>query len=447
MPLRRVLFLTYYFPPSGGPGVQRALKFVRYLPDFGWLPTVLTVRPEAAAYPALDPALAAEVPAAVPVERTAAWDPYALYARLQGKTKAETVSVGFLGEAEATWQQRLARWVRANLFLPDARVGWVPYAVARGRRLLAEEAFDAVFSTGPPHSTHLAALVLAARSGLPWVADFRDPWTDIDYADQLPTTALARAVDAALERAVLRRATAVTVVTPAWRDDLARRVPAAYHMLRNGFDPADFGPPPPVPRDVFRLTYVGNLNAARNPEALWQALARLEAPTRLPHLRVRLVGSVDPVALEAAARWGVEGLVEAEAYVPHGEAVRLMQEAALLLLVINRSGNRQGVVPGKVYEYVASGRPVLALGPHGGDAEAVLHEARAGRLFDYDDAAGVADFVAAHYAAWAAGAPATGAPAARAERFSRRGQTQALAALLDELTPKEPNDRSAQHAP
>ncbi len=432
--MRRLLLVTYYFPPSGGSGVQRPLKLAKYLPDYGWQPTVLTVRPDAAAYPDLDPSLAEDVPPSARVERTNAWDPYALYARLQGKRKSEAVSVGFVGEGAPSRMQRLARWVRANVFLPDARVGWVPFAVARGRRLLAGGGFDAMLTTGPPHSAHLTGLLLSRLRGVPWVADFRDPWTDIDYAGELPATWPARRLDAALERAVLRGASAVTVVTPSWRERLARRVPGRYALIRNGFDPADFAGEAPAPAGDFVIAYLGNLNAARSPDALWEALRRLDdAAAQRPRLRVRFIGNVDPAARAAARRYGVGDRVEVRPYVPHGEAVRAMRRSTLLLLVINRAANQQGIIPGKLYEYIASGRPVLGVGPPEGDAAAVLRSAGAGRMFAHNDAEGVRRFVEAHYRRWAQGRPMQGACEAAAAPFSRRQQAGQLAALLSDV--------------
>ncbi len=430
----KVLLITYYFPPSGGPGVQRTLKFARYLPAFGWRPTVLTVRPEDAAYPDLDPTLAGELPSDVRAERTRAWDPYALYARLLGKEKSETVSVGFLGEAEVGWKERLARWIRANVFLPDARVGWTPFAIRRGLRLLREDAYDAIFTTGPPHSTHLIGWALARRTGVPWVADFRDLWTEIDYAHKLPTTALARRIDAALERSVLKAASTVTVVTPTWKRNLARHAEGRCEVIRNGFDPADFEAGAPALDPAFTVAHLGNLNDARNPQALWQALKALKALAWQPPPRVRLIGNVDPVVMRAARARGVEALVEAEPYVPHAEAVRVMRRSALLLLMIDRVPHQEGRIPGKLYEYIASGRPVLGLGPPEGDAAQVLEEAGAGRMFAHDDAGGVVDFLQEHYAAWTAGTPRQGAAPEAAAPYSRRRQTQALADLLNKCS-------------
>jgi glycosyltransferase involved in cell wall biosynthesis len=265
------------------------------------------------------------------------------------------------------------------------------------------------------------------------VADFRDPWTGIDFYDALPMTALARRADAALERSVLEEARCVVVVSEAMRRQLAERVPAAYRVIQNGFDPDDFEGLAFTPGPEFVLAYVGNLNDARNPEALWRALEALDAPAALPGLRVRFVGNVDPVALDRAAAHGVDAAVDVLPYVAHTEAVRHMVRSTLLLLVINRVPGAEGITTGKLYEYVASGRPVLALGPPGGDAAAVLRDSGAGRMFDYDDAAGVAACIREHYEAWAAGNPLSGADAEGLRPYSRKAQTRALAALLDQM--------------
>ncbi len=430
----RVLFVTYYFPPSGGPGVQRSLKFTKYLPEFGWHPTILTVRPENASYPDLDPDLGDEIPASVDVERTSAWDPYALYARMLHKQKQDVVSVGFLGETQMNARQRTARWIRANVFLPDARVGWVPFAVKRGDDLLRRGRFDAVITTGPPHSAHLVGAVLSYRYRLPWLTDFRDPWTEIDYYADLPMTPPARAVDALLERFVLRRATTGTVVSETIGRQLQQSGPLPIEVIQNGFDPEDFDAVPTrVPTDRFVLVHAGNLNEARNPHALWEALDVLRADETMPALRVVLLGNVEPAILTAAARHGQEGRIDTMPYVPHAEAVRRMRSSTMLLLSINRVKGAEGIATGKVYEYVASGRPVLGIGPVGGDAARVLHESGAGTMYDFDDAEGIAAHLRRTYDTWEAGMPLDGAPAAAAMRYSRREQAGRLAEILSRI--------------
>lgn len=429
--MKRLLLISYYFPPSGGPGVQRVLKMARYLPACGWEPVVLTVRPEDASYPDPDPAMLDEVPSSVRVERTRAWDPYALYARLLGKKKKETVGVGFIHAGEAGWKERLAKWVRANLFLPDARVGWVPFALRRARRLMDEAPFDLVLTSGPPPSTHLVGRALARRYGVPWVADFRDPWTDISYYAELPLSGRARRFDAALERSVLDRADAVVTVSPSLKALLGGKTETPVTVVYNGFDEADFDGAAPAPAAGFVVAHTGNLTAQQNPEALWRALARLRAAGAIPALRLRFVGHVDPTVLAGAAAHGVDDLVERVPYVPHADAVGHMRGATMLLLAINRVPGAALIVTGKLFEYLAAGRPVLGVGPVPGDAAALLDETGAGVMFDWEDADGVAAYVQACYAAWEAGTPVGGANPDRAAAYSRRAAAAQLAALLD----------------
>lgn len=432
--MKRLLFITYYFPPSGGPGVQRSLKFVKYLEEFGWRPTVLTVRPEHASFPNLDPDLADEIPRSTVVERTSAWDPYAFYAHMLGEPKEDVVSVGFLGEAETNLRQRIARWIRANVFLPDARIGWAPFAAARGHRLLEQNDYDAVVTTGPPHSTHLVGLLLHLFHGRPWLVDLRDPWTGIDYYADLPMTAAARAVDAWLEGLILNTASAGTVVSEAMGRDLLDKAPIPLKVIENGFDPADFEEDDATPpTDQFVIGHVGNLNKARNPDALWKALAALRSHEAMPELRIALTGNVEPAVVAAAAEYGLDDLIDTFPYVPHAAAIERMRRATVLLLCINRVAGAEGIVTGKLYEYVASGRPVLGIGPPAGDAARVLGEADAGRMFGFDDVDGVHAYLRASYDAWKAGRGLTGATAARAARYSRREQTRMLADVLSSI--------------
>lgn len=431
---RRVLFITYYFPPSGGPGVQRPLKTVRYLPEAGWEPTVLTLRPEAAAYPDLDASLLADIPEDIPVLRTPAWDPYTLYARILGQDRQASIGVGFGGESDPNLKQRLGRWLRANFFLPDARVGWVPYATWEARALLAQQRFDAILTTGPPHSTHLIGRSLARRVKLPWVAEFRDPWVGHDFYHELPMSALAKRVDAHYEASVLQEADAVVGVSPALVRRLQDRGAAYAQLIWNGFDPADFeSAAPAVSRERFVIGYAGNMNASRNPEALWQALAQLREADAIPKLAVEFVGNVDPVVQASAERHGVADLLTVQPYLPHADAVAFMRRCALLLLVINRVPGNEGIVTGKVFEYLGTQRPILGLGPPHGDAAPLLADPEAGQMFGYEAVAEVAAMVRRQYEAWDQGSPLAGAAADALEPYSRRGQAHALADLLTHL--------------
>ncbi|MEM0961438.1 MAG: glycosyltransferase family 4 protein [Bacteroidota bacterium] len=430
--LPRVLLVTYYFPPAGGPGVQRMLKTVRYLRESGFEPVVLTVEDPAA--PSLDASLLADVPAGVRIVRTKAPDPFALYGRLTGQG-GKAVPTGAVDDAGLL--KRLAMWIRANVFLPDARVGWVPFAVRAGRRILGDaqrefQPFAAVVTSGPPHSVHLTGLRLRT-SGIPWLADFRDPWTSINFYDDLPMTAPARALDRRLERRVLQTADSVTTVSPTWARLLERQggLPAgAVHIVHNGVDESDLAAAEgvAVTSDAFTLVHVGSLYATRNPTALWEALRRLRQQGTIDRLVVRLVGRVDEVVRQSAESAGVA--VEMEPYVPHDEAVRQQASAGLLLLSIEPFAADAGMITGKLYEYLASGRPVLGVGPPEGDAAALLRETAGGVLLGREDVTGIMEVVRDHYAAWAEGAPRSGASWDAVLPYTRRAQTARLAEIL-----------------
>lgn len=433
----RVLYLTYYYPPSGGSGVQRSLKMTRYLPEFGWEPVVVTVDPDFAAYPDQDPDLVADIPPNLPLIRTRSWDPYAVYARLKGKDKREVVSTGFVQDGPISRAERLARWVRGNVFLPDARVFWVPFAVRAAARVLEETPCDVVLTSGPPHSTHLAGWWLHHMHGIPWVADIRDPWTSIYYYDAIPRTRLARALDAWLERKVWREATAAVTVGEAMADHVAERSGRRPVVIRNGFDAADFAgaPPPSRPKDVCVMGFVGTFIGQQNPTALWEVWAKLRAEGQLSALRLRLTGAIDASVLHSLSAAGLREVVDVQPYLPHAAAIEAMRNAHLLLLPINRTEGAERILTGKLFEYVASGTPVLALGPEGSEVGAILQETGAGALMHWDDRDHIAAFILDLYARWERGGMERASPelTPAREALSRQAQARALAEVLQSV--------------
>ncbi|MEM1126188.1 MAG: glycosyltransferase [Bacteroidota bacterium] len=414
------------------------LKFVRYLASAGWDPAVLTV--SNGSFPDHDATLLYEVPPHLPVRYAPALDPLRWYARLTGHSTQRAPALGAAPPASAGLTARLAAWIRANVFIPDARVGWVPGATQAALRWVQDEAFDALLTTGPPHSAHLIGAMVQRRTGVPWVADFRDPWTDIGYYQDLPHTPWARRLDAALEALVLRRADRVVTVSPSWQRLLADKSPpgrSPVHLIRNGYDRSDLaagGPVAPADED-FVLTHVGSLYATRNPSALWQALAQMRTTHPAMRLRVRLVGRVDTQVLESARAHGLSEMLDVVGYVPHAEAAQWMQQATALLLLIEPFEAAGGMIPGKAYEYIATGRPVVGLGPVGGDADALLRDVAAGPFLALDDVAGLTATLTAWYEHWAAGTPPTGATSDVAATYSRQHQARQLGALLDTLLP------------
>lgn len=430
---RRVLIISYYFPPSGGSGVQRSLKFVKYLRSYGWEPVVLTVDPAYAAYPDLDEAMLAEVPEAVACFRTKSWDPYRLFGRLKGQEKSATVSVGFLSDRPPSVIDNIARWIRANLFLPDARVGWNRYAKKEASLLVEEGGIDVVFTTGPPHSTHLIGQAMRRQYGIPWVADFRDPWMEIDFIEKLPMLKIVRSRNRQMEQRVLDAADRLITISPSMQRAFQKKTRTPCVSILNGFDRADFDAAPSRVEDAFVVSHIGNMNTDRNPVALWQVLQQCVSNGKLARLKIHLVGNVDQSVVLALEKAGLSTLVEKIPYLPHLEAVSHAMASAVLLLPINNVPSAKGIVTGKLFEYLATRNPILGIGPPDGEAGRILAETGAGEMMDYTDKNKLAAFITKAYSCWESGQSFMAAEPEAIELYSRKYQTGVLAGVLDEL--------------
>lgn len=371
--MKRLLIITYYWPPNGGAGVQRWLKFTKYLPQHGWQPVVYTPSNPELIMP--DPALAEDVPAEAEIVRRPITEPYGFYKRLTGRGKDAKVHTGFLSEEERQgWREDLALWVRSNLFIPDARVWWVKPSIRHLKAYLKDHPVDAVVTTGPPHSLHLIGLGLKRDRGLRWIADWRDPWTNIDFYQQLKLTGWADHKHRRLERAVLREADRTIAVGWTMAAELEALGAKHVDVITNGYDPADV-PSPAAPVDEgFSLVHVGSLTSTRNAPGLWKALALLCArdPVFAAKLKLRFVGAVDHTVLASIAEAGLADKVERVGPVSHAEAMRHMQRARVLLLLLNDTANAKGILTSKLFEYLSVGRPLLSIGPKDGDVARVL---------------------------------------------------------------------------
>jgi glycosyltransferase involved in cell wall biosynthesis len=374
--VKRVLIITYYWPPNGGAGVYRWLKFSKYLPQFGWQPVVYTpTNPELTAE---DPELAKDIAPEVEVVQQPITEPFSLYKRFTGRKQEERVQTAFLNEGgKRGWKEDLALWIRSNLFIPDARVWWVKPSVKHLKEYLRKNPVDAIITTGPPHSMHLIGLGLKRATGIPWIADFRDPWTDIDYYGQLTLSQWADRKHHRLEKEVLQAADKVVTVSWSWEKDLAAIGGRPVEVITNGFDPADVPSPPAAPDEAWSLVHIGSMSATRDCPELWRTLAALKAESAefAKRFVIRFVGPVDLSIVESITAAGLGDHIERLGRVSHAEAMREMQRARVLLLPINDTPNSAGILPGKVFEYLSVGRPILAVGPATGDIARVLGDA------------------------------------------------------------------------
>ena len=417
----KVLIITYYWPPSGGPGVQRWLKFVKYLPDFGVQPVVLTPDPAQAEYPVLDCSLEADVAPELEVYRTECKSVYDWYKKLTGSKTAPYS--GFANEDKPGWLQKIARFIRGNFFLPDARRGWIRYAFAEACRIIEKHGIDAIITTGPPHSTHLTGLKLKKKYGVKWIVDFRDPWTTVFYNDSLYQTRPARRINQRLEQSVLDACDHLLLVSvDREKLDVA---PQKVEFIPNGFDTVDFNAKKEMLPDIFTVCYTGTI-ADSYPTA--QLLASFGHLRECAVFRLLFVGKVaDSIRKDFCDALG--NAVEFTDFVSHTEAIDFMTSAHILILIIPKTGNNQYIVPGKLFEYMATGKPVMVIGPHDSMAGRIVRQAKAGEAFDYHDADGMKNFLLRQYQNQTEGidaAPDWGF----IRQFSRERLTQRLAEII-----------------
>ena len=432
--MKRVLIITYYWPPSGGSGVQRWLKMSKYLPENGWQPVIYTT--EDAEYPIIDPSLEKDVAPEAEVIRRPIIEPYTLYKKFLGIKKEETVKMGFINEKEKkkSWKNNLSLWIRGNLFIPDARCWWVKPSVRYLKEYLKEHPVDAIISTGPPHSMHLIAMELKEALGIPWIADFRDPWTEIDYYNDLHLTRWADRKHHRLEREVLAKADKVVTVAPDGAKRLGRLGKRNVRVVYNGFDRDDDAQTPVNPPDNFTITYLGVLSKIQNPENLWRVLGELvkEDEGFNQDLKINLIGQIDNSVTQSIEEQSLSQHVNYSPYIPHDQVSAAHRRSTLLLLLLmpDSEPRAKGLLTGKLFEYLASGRPILCIGPEDGDAARILKETGLGTTIDFDDKEKIKQVIQDYYRRYKNG----GLPDSEnslIERFSRKALTREYAKLLE----------------
>ena len=432
--MKKVLIISYYWPPSGGAGVQRWLKFVKYLRDFGWEPVVFC--PENPEYPETDHSLVKDIPDGTEVLKFPIWEPYQLYKKFLGRKKEDKISAAFLSESQKNKTlENVSVWIRGNFFIPDARMFWIRPSVRFLENHLKANPVRAIVSTGPPHSTHLIAQDLAARLSLPWLADFRDPWTNIDFYTDLKLTSWADKRHRRLELKVIRNADAVSVISNSMAESFAQIFDRRYEVITNGYDTDDLCHPAPEPDKKFSISHIGTLVSTRNPVTLWEALQCLLGviPGLADDLEIKLVGKVDFTVTASLERFGLSRFVRKISYLPHDEVVRCQQQSQVLLLIINNTPNAKMILTGKFFEYLAANRPILCLGPEGGDAALILEETQAGTLAGFGDVEKMKSEILGLYEKYKSGTLA--ARSRQTEKYSRKELTRKLAIVLDKITP------------
>lgn len=384
--MKKVLIITYYWPPSGGSGVQRWLKFVKYLPSFGIEPHIIV--PDGAQYPDVDESLLKDIPKEVSLYRVPILEPYRIFSLLTGTDPKTATRASFIQNMERkNWKSKLSFWVRSNLFIPDARMFWIRPAARAAVKVIQKERIDTLITTGPPHSCHLAGLrVKKAMPNIHWLADFRDPWTDIDYFKDLALTSFANKRHHALEKRVLQNADNVIVIGDTMAEDFERMGAQKTTVIHNGFDTEDMSAPSKK-IDAYTITYAGTMGKSRNPDTLWTAMDSLwhTDPEKAAKWRIQLVGRIDPLVGESIQNKKWKDQVVWFDYMDHDRLHSMLTASDVLLVVVNKAPNAKGILTGKIFEYLASGRPVLALGPEDGDLAAILRNISNANIFNHEN--------------------------------------------------------------
>jgi len=392
--MKKVLILTYYWPPSGGAGVQRWLKFTKYLKTYGWEPIIYTA--ENGEIPVVDMSLLKDVPEELTILKTPIWEPYQLYKRFIGRKKDDKINASFLSEnKKAGLSEKISIWIRGNFFIPDARKFWIKPSINYLKNYIIKNNIEYMISSGPPHSMHLIALGLKTKfTSLKWVADFRDPWTNIDFYDKLMLTKRSNNKHHRQELKVLTTADIILSIGKGMSNEFLNIYQKSggknlnkFKVISNGFDADDIKTNDIVKDKKFSIAHIGTLVKDRNPIVLWKVLKKL-TDTRddfRSQLEIKLVGKVDIFVKEQLENYGLTNFVNKIEYLPHSEVIIEQQKSKILLLLINNTKNAKDILTGKFFEYMASGSPILAIGPIDGELADIIKQTQTGLISNFED--------------------------------------------------------------
>jgi glycosyltransferase involved in cell wall biosynthesis len=424
---KNVLIITYYWPPAGGPGVQRWLKFVKYLPDFGVQPYVYV--PENPTYPILDAGLEKEISKQAIIVKTKILEPYQL-ASFFSKKKTKNISSGIIpNQKKQTSLEKFLLWIRGNVFIPDARFLWIKPSVTFLDKYLQENNIDTIITSGPPHSLHLIGLQLSKNNkNLNWIADFRDPWTTIGYHKELKLSAYAKKKHKSLEKEVLQSANQILVTSKTTKTEFQEITNKPITVITNGYDIEKVENV--VLDKKFSLAHIGSFLSQRNPKILWESLSELllEIPDFKNDLEIKLIGAVSQEVLSTITDFKIDSFVHNLGYVSHSDAVFHQRNSQILLLIEIDSPDTKSIIPGKLFEYMVSKRPIIAIGPKDSDFAEIIKQTNTGNFFEYHEKVHLKETILSYYTLFKKNnlfVNPTGL-----EQYSRRNLTKHLADLI-----------------
>jgi glycosyltransferase involved in cell wall biosynthesis len=392
---KKILIITYYWPPAGGPGVQRWLKFVKYLPDFGYEPHVYI--PENPTYPIVDEKLTNEVSEKAIIIKQKIKEPYR-WASFFSKKNTKKISSGIIpSKKKQALIEKVMLWIRGNFFIPDARILWVKPSVIFLKEYIEKHQIETIITTGPPHSLHLIGLQLKKQSNIKWIADFRDPWTTIGYHKELMLNEKSEKKHKELERKVLNSVDKIIVTSPTTKSEFTKLTSKPIEVITNGYDVEK------VTKteldEKFSIAHIGSFLSDRNPRILWKALKELVKENKEFALdfQLKLIGKVSQDVLESIDEFKLTKFVTSLGYVSHDEAIMHQRTSQVLLLIEIDSEETRCIIPGKLFEYMVSERPIIAIGPKASDFEGILKETNTGQFFNYHEKSQLKETIVAHY--------------------------------------------------
>ncbi len=420
----KALIVTYYWPPSGGSGVQRWLKFVKYLQDFGVEPVVFTV--DNPKYPILDTSLEKEIPKNITILKQPIWEPNNIVSFFKKKNAQQ--SAGFLNP-NPTFFGKIVHYIRANYFIPDARKFWVQPSVSYLKKYVLEHKIDLIITSGPPHSLHLIGLELKKKLNVKWISDFRDPWTEIDYFEQLPLTKKSIQIHQKLEQEVVEKSDAVLVIGKTMRNNFVK-FSNNIHVITNGFDNDSTSTSIKLDKK-FTITHVGLMNADRNPISFWKAISEIckENNNFADDYQVQFVGEIASEVRFSLEEYQIKNVLDI-GYVLHQKVTTCQQKTQVLLLSVNNVKSAKGIITGKIFEYLQAKRPILAIGPIDGDLAEILNETNSGKIVNFDDVVNLKKEILQMYNSYKSGKLESNST--NIDQYHRRNLTEKLAKIIKE---------------
>jgi glycosyltransferase involved in cell wall biosynthesis len=429
--MKKVLIISYYWPPSGGIGVHRCLKFAKYLQDFGWEPVVYA--PLNAQYPYFDQTNFAHIPQDITVIRRKIFEPFDLFKKISGRKKTDSANPVYVRDRKLSRIDKLAIWIRGNLFIPDARCFWISPSVRFLKNYLKDHPVDAIFTDGPPHTNTEIGRRLSQATGIPWLMDFQDPWTQVDYYEMLKIGKCADKKHHKLEQIAFKTAKKTTIVSPTWKKDLESIGATNVDVIVWGYDEDDFLEQVSEHDEDFTIVHAGQLGYDRRPDTLIRLLGELKSINAEfgQKLRIKFAGTVDYAIVEMIKLAGLQDNYYALGNISRPQAIELTRKAHILLLPLNIADNAKGRIPGKLFENLRAERPILCLGPTDSDVASIIEKSNTGKTFEYDNYDEIKGFILEAFEKYKN--KNNTIEAKDIEQFTVKNQTKILAGFLNEM--------------